>query len=297
LHLQFAYYQSSLVVEHLVGKFGFDTLKQILRDLAGGVPINTAIARHTAPIEQINKEFAAFARERAEKMAPGLEWEKPPAALARSKDGLTEWIEKNPKNFYALTQQAKKLVAEKKWTEAKGVLQRLIELFPAYTGADSAYDLLAFVHRQLKETAAEREVLVKLAARTPDDTDTFLRVMELAAAAKDWPAVAENARRFLAVNPLLAPPHRYLAQAAEATSAAPEAIEAYRSLLKLDPPDPAEVHFKLASRLHQAGDAAARRHVLMALEEAPRYQAAHKLLLEIESKSPRIKPAPQAINF
>jgi tetratricopeptide (TPR) repeat protein len=297
LHLQFAYYQSSLVVEYLVGKFGFDSLKKILRDLAGGVPINTAIARHTAPIEQINKEFAAFARERAEKMAPGLEWEKPPASLARSKDGLTEWIEKNPKNFYALTQQAKKLVGEKKWTEAKAVLQRLIELFPAYAGRDNAYELLASVHRELKETAAERAVLEQLAARTPDDTETFLRLMELAAAERDWVAVAQNARRFLAVNPLLAPPHRYLAQAAEATGAAPEAIESYRALLKLDPPDPAETHFRLARLLHQAGDAAARRHVLMALEEAPRYQAAHKLLLEIETRSPRNKPAPQAINF
>jgi hypothetical protein len=49
----------------------------------------------------------------------------------------------------------------------------------------------------------------------------------------------------------------------------------------LDPPDPAEAHYRLARLLHQAGDPAAKRHVLQALEEAPRFREAHRLLLEI----------------
>ena len=79
LHVQFAYYQSALVVEYLAGEFGFEKLKAILRDLANGVDINEAIAKHTAPMKQIEKEFATFAKAKAEALGPGLDWKKPEA--------------------------------------------------------------------------------------------------------------------------------------------------------------------------------------------------------------------------
>jgi hypothetical protein len=44
----------------------------------------------------------------------------------------------------------------------------------------------------------------------------------------------------------------------------------------------ADTHFRLAQLLQDSGDsAAAKRHVLLSLEEAPRFLAAHKLLLEL----------------
>ena len=57
-------------------------------------------------------------------------------------------------------------------------------------------------------------------------------------------------------------------------------------MLQLDPTDPAEVHYQLARNLNRQGDGgAARRHVLKALEEAPRYRDAHRLLLELAGES------------
>src|SRR5205814_10076350 len=135
------------------------------------------------------------------------------------------------------------------------------------------------------ETNQEREVLSKLAALESDATDVYLRLMELDEAAKDWPGVTENAERFLAVNPLLPQPYRYRARASEESGKTEAAIESYQKLLLLDPPDPAEVHFRLARLLRQAGDPAAKGHVLRALEEAPRFRDAHKLLLEITHDS------------
>ena len=137
----------------------------------------------------------------------------------------------------------------------------------------------------MKETEAERAVLASLTALDPDATEAYLRLMELSAAAKDWAAVALNAERYLAVNPLLAAPHQQLARASEELGKTKPAIGSYQTLLLLDPPDLAEVHYRLAKLLHQSGDATARRHVLQALEEAPRFRDAHKLLLEIEAKS------------
>ena len=68
-----------------------------------------------------------------------------------------------------------------------------------------------------------------------------------------------------------------------------QAITVYRKWLWLDPPDPAAVHFQLARLLHKRGDAEAeaKRQVLEALEEAPRFRDAQRLLLEIENKSPQ----------
>src|SRR4029077_8327721 len=40
LHLQFAYYESSMVVEFLVQRFGLESLKAILRDLGEGTEVN-----------------------------------------------------------------------------------------------------------------------------------------------------------------------------------------------------------------------------------------------------------------
>ncbi len=304
LHLQFAYYESSLVVQFLVEKFGVEKLRKILADLATGKPINQAIVAHTAPLEKVEKDFEAYAKDLATKLAPGMDFEKPrgmagPLGMRPSNgtviippaapDGqpLLDPVKLHPKNFYVLSQQAKKLMAEKKFAQAKEPLQKLIENYPTHTGGDSALWLLAQVHRELKETSQERMVLTKLAALDADAVDAYLRLMELAATTKDWLVVAENARRYLAVNPLVAQPHRWLARASEELKQPTEAIAAYQTVLLLDPPDPADVHFRLAKLFNPTDAKSAKQHVLMALEEAPRFREAHELLLKL---TPEAKP-------
>ena len=76
------------------------------------------------------------------------------------------------------------------------------------------------------------------------------------------------------------------------------AITAYRRLLLLDPPDPVDVHFQLARLLHEQGSSGdeAERQVLQALEEAPRYRDAQRLLLEIKDESPKPDTSPATSN-
>jgi tetratricopeptide (TPR) repeat protein len=101
--------------------------------------------------------------------------------------------------------------------------------------------------------------------------------------------VTKYAERLLAINPLISLPHRSLATAGVAMGKPDQAITAYRKLLLLNPPDPVDLHFQLASLLHARGDSEneAKRHVLQALEDAPRYRDAQKLLLEIIKTSPQ----------
>ena len=140
------------------------------------------------------------------------------------------------------------------------------------------------MHRHFNKPAQEREVLEKLAALDADAVPVFLRLLELASDAKDWPAVERNAQRLLAVNPLLASGHSHLARASQELGHSGTATSAYRTLLATDPEDPAGVHYQLARLLFAAEDPAARRHVLQALELAPRYRDAQQLLLEIVNK-------------
>ncbi len=316
-HLQFAYYESALVVEFIINRFGLESLKAVLHDLHDGVGINEAIAKHTEPMPALEKEFAAFATDRAKQLAPGLDWERPgvagktngvasllsqlfPEKPARghaaeptlSDDELDRWAAAHPTNFWALNQIARRLVAEKKWAEAKEPLRQLIKLFPNQPGADSPYPVLAAVHRALGETNEERQVLQQYVSRDDEATAAYLRLMELATAAKDWPEVTRNAQRFLAVNPLVAPPYRYLAQASEAGGDTPAAIAAYGTMLRLDPPNPADLHYQLARLLQPTDAATARLHTLQALEDAPRHRAALRLLLKLQANAPPENPKP-----
>ncbi len=284
-HLGFAYYESSLVAEWLIERFGLEKMKRILADLGRGVEINEAIAAHAQPIAKIDAEFAERAKSLAKATGAGLDWTKPKTADFANDAAVEQFAAKHPNNFQALMAQAEKLIHAKAWEAAKAPLKKLIELYPNQHDPDGAYSLLARAHRELKETDAELAALNKLAELNPDATDAFARLIELATQRRDWPAVLANSERFGSVNPLSPLPHRAEAEASEALGKKPAAIAAYRTVLKLDPENPADIHYRLARLLHETRDPAAKKEALLALEEAPRFRAALKLLLEIESSA------------
>ncbi len=78
IHLQFAYFESALAVEFMVQRFGTPALKGLLDDLGAGMSSNEALPRRTKlSLDQIDGDFARFARQRAEKVAPDATWEEP----------------------------------------------------------------------------------------------------------------------------------------------------------------------------------------------------------------------------
>ena len=283
VHLQFAYYESALAVEFLVQTAGLPVLKGILEDLGDGVTINDSLASRThRSLDELDLAFAEFARAKATGAAPGATWDALDLPGDANSEALTRWLEAHPENFWGSQRLAARLVAEEKWPQAKAALLKFKALDPSYVGADNAYEGLAAVHKRLSEPAEERAVLEDLASRDGDASPAYLRLMELSEAAGDWEAVARNADRLLAVNPLIPVPHRQRARASEQMGRRDEAISAYRALSLLDETDPAEIHFRLAKLLHQAGKAdESRREVLKSLEEAPRFLDAHRLLLEL----------------
>lgn len=282
LHLQFAYFESSLVVEYLVEKHGLESLQKILVDLGNGLTINDTLARHTGSLDKLDLAFAAFARERAIAMAPDADWTEPELPKRANAELVAAYLKEHPHNYAVLQRQAKQLIADKQFAEAKQPLETMRRLYPNDASGDGHLALLARVCRELKEMPQERAVLERLAELTDDSVDLFARLAELTSQAGEWELTRKHAQRWLAVSPLQPAPHRIAADAAEKLHDTPLEIASYRALLLLDPIDVADLHLKLATALQRSGDLpSAKRHALLALEEAPRFRAAHQRLLEI----------------
>lgn len=279
MHLQFAYYQSSVVVEYIVSKFGVGALRNILRDLGEGIPINETIVKHTTAMADLNKEFVAYAKSLADGLAPKLNWEKPDYKPDGQVDPI--FLSLHPNNYYVLSEQADKLMEEKNWAKAKEILKKIVMEYPSQTGSDSASWRLAQVHNALGESAEEEAVLRKIAPLDAEAFDAYLRLVDIDSARGRWKDALTNIERARAINPLTWQVNAAHFAALKNLDRRKEAIEVGRKLLLLNPPDAAGAHFALAELLEPEDRAGARLHTLKALEEAPRFREAHKLLLKV----------------
>ena len=290
-HMQFAYYQSSLVVEYLVKHFGELCISNILQDLGRGVFINIAIEQHAASLAKLQEGFTGFATGLAKAFAPEADLARPTPLEVNplDKNAIVDWLEANPNNIWALNTTSANLVEEEKFPEAIPLLERSIKLHPRQRGGGSPYGLLALSHRELGQAEEELAVLEQWAAIEDSATKLYGRLMEIHAEREDWVAVGRLASRFFSANPLSPIAHRFMAMAAQQTGRYADTIRPLKRLLLLDPADPVDLHFRLANALADTAPAEAKRHVLQALEDAPRFRAAQKLLTRLA------KPQPPAV--
>lgn len=288
LDVQFAYFESALAVEFLADLGGLGAIRGLLDDLGAGVPINEALPdRFGRSLAELDEGFFDFARSRALAAAPGASWEEPDLPPDADTEALEAWLEEHPGSVPGWRRLGLRLVDEERWRRAEEALRTLKDLDPDGVGPESADALLAAVFRRQDDPEAEREALQSLVSRDAGAGSALLRLIELDEEEEDWPRLAEHCRAMLAVNPLIPAPHRGLARAAERLGETGDAINAYQALATLDPTDPAEIHFRLAGLLRQEGrEDEARREVLRALEEAPRFREAHRLLLELVEGEP-----------
>lgn len=289
LHLQFAYYQSSLVVEFLVERFGLEKVQAILKDLADGTPINDALAAHTAPMKDLEKDFEEFAKNVAEQMGPDNVWAKPD----RNRDGEIEetWAKTHPENYWVITEAAEEALNKRDFESAIPLLEKAIQVYPGQNGTSSAYQTLASIYQDQGNLEAERRILEQWARQDGEASEALLRLVELNLESKDYKSAFRYANQLLEINPLHPLPHRAAAESFELEGKNFDAVAAFQTVLKLGPADRAEVHYRLARIFQKHKDPEAKRHILLALEEAPRYHAAHSLFLEIaEDKTASAQP-------
>ena len=285
IYMMFAYYQSALVVEFIVESYGFEALLKILLDLGNGESINQSIENHTAHIEEIDSQFKLRAKQLANSYAGKMDQAVPEPEVQKDRAKLGDWMNNHPNSLYTLSETVAILFNEEKWGEAIPHLEHWISLNSTqHDENNNAYRLLAQAYRKLNDPEKERQALLEVVRFDGSAVDAFRRLLELGFDAEDWAFLEKHARNFLAINPLLADPHQLLGRASEALGKSAQAVQAYKNLLHLEPTDPADVHYRLGRLLEDSDPHASRRHILQALEEAPRFRAAHKLLLDFQDK-------------
>lgn len=279
VHLQFAYYESSLVVEYIVAEYGLKSLVDVLNELSIGTPINDALRRHVAPVEFLDRKFAEFARKRANDFAAGANWDELDKKPEPTVQYWVKWNKEHPDNLVGLLQQANLLMKEERWAEAIASLKRVNELSPEIR---DAYSMLAKCYRETEQPDKAFEILVAFAKVEASNVELFIELIQESSSKKDWKAVLKYSDQLSAVNPLLTTPHHFMAKAAEELNDDSLLIRSLQVLAKMNPLDAADVHYRLANALKRENRMPeAKLQVLKALEQAPRYRDAHRLLLEI----------------
>ena len=147
LDLQFAYYQSSLVVEFFVAQYGHAALVRMLDDLADGIGMNDVLQRHTGSLPAFDEAFAEFARGRAAGLAPDLEWDAVADEHGQSDDDWLAYAQQHPRNYWALKQAAAVHLRRRQWQAAEEILATLRDHFPNDVGHPNALSLSVQLYR------------------------------------------------------------------------------------------------------------------------------------------------------
>ncbi|WP_160149513.1 peptidase MA family metallohydrolase [Roseiconus lacunae] len=281
-HLQFAYYESSLVVEFIIDNYGTDALNAILDTLGEGIPINIALAKHTDPMERLEVAFRAFARQRAEGFGPGLAFDRPEFKDGTPQEEIDLWASENPANYWARMRMARNEMSSRNYEAAANHLNYLVDHDAATGERGGVLELLAECRRELHQAGEEKVILERYLNESADALPALRRRMELAAKDDEWGTVFSAGEQALEVQPFAAGIHRELIRAATEVGEPERAIDSLIALKELDPIDAAGLDYQLAVAFESQGEIEqAKRAVVDALLEAPRYRDALSLLNQL----------------
>ena len=283
--LNFAYYESSMVVEFIVEQHGFETLVLILNDLENGFIINDALERRAGGLAELDTAFAEYLTGLANSYAKDVEF-------AIETDGEhkldLEALQQNPRHYTAGLTAAAALIRAGELDSAETKLLELIKLFPEDTSANGGRKILAEVYKRQEKADQQAAVLAEHLQRSGDDLEAAVELLSLQVTAKQWPQALTTGRLVMAIDPLQPGVLRQLNVVASSTKDDNLAVDVLTGLLELEPADAARTHFLIAQILKSQNAEQSRRHVLLSLEQAPRYRAAHKLLLDLTDTEPEV---------
>jgi len=267
-----AYYQASLVVEMIEAQYGPRAMTDILKAYRtnGTGPVIQRTLKASA--DQLDKQLDAYVRQRFARQFAAIG-----ATASDALDGPPRG------EFVGLIAEGRNLLERGQNAEAIPIFQRAKALFPEYAEDESPYRYLAAAYKatgDLKRAAAELQAHTLL---NEADYASNLALAEMLEQLGDRAGAAAALERAIWISPYDPAIHTRLAEHLTAIGNRAKAVRERRAVVALDPVDRAEARYQLARALADAGDrAAARREVLGALEEAPSFERAQALLLELQ---------------
>ena len=282
LHLQFAYYESSLAVRYLIERHGLPLMLRLLDDLGMGVTMAEALERRFGQKEALDADFEKYVIELAATFLPETDFESDGFPKNATAEQLDEWEAEHPNSYIAQTIRVREALGQGRLDEAKKAAVELVDLYPDNADPGGGLDLMLKIAQKMQDEVEEQKALERLLEHSSDNISALTRMVELMAAQGDWRSAKDYSKRLLAVQPLVVTGHEALAAAGAELDEPEVAIPALRALKEMEPIDPAGLQFELAEMLYAAGDLrAAKIEVLLALEFAPRFREALSLLLKI----------------
>lgn len=294
LHLQFAYFQASMVVEYLVEKYKLEIINRVLTDLSVGMPINESLQRYTGSIVALDKEFEEYALAKAKTNSTPVQWDEPDFGESPTPAKIKEFHLANPNNFWGIQLYASNLLNQKDYALAKKLLNKSIELYPAQESSGNAYQTLAQIYRIEENPDEEYKILMEWIKYDDQCVDAYERLMTLDSKAENWEQLRNTSELLFAVDPLRNSVHQMLASASIALNDQDLRLKSLKRTLLFGAADVAGANFEIAQIYEKRQQwKSAKRHVLQALEEAPRYRAAHQLLLKINEQEQSTDDSPE----
>ena len=279
--ISLSYYEASLLVEHIVERFGEPKLRALVQSFAEGINSEAAIRKVLGvEIDNLQGTFDTFlgnrfgALRRALKAPDNFNPEMPV-------DQLKALAAANP-DSYPVQMALGRALRQSDPTAAIAAFERAATLVPMSIGAESPYMQMVEVAIARGDKAKAAEALEKLTEQDHTDINAARQLAGLTDPAKDERRHRVALQRVVAVDPFDAPAHSTLGRMALASGQTAEAVKMFRVALAAGPIDRASAHADLAEALFAGGQRdEAKREALAALEIAPTFERAQDLLLKL----------------
>jgi tetratricopeptide (TPR) repeat protein len=277
-HLALAYFEASLVVEHLVELNGDQGLRTLLLAYADGASDADAFAKAFGrTVDDVHASFNGFVEKRYAALRDAM---KDPSTPAKDDNlaALKAAAGASPGSFIAQYSLGQALFRAGDYAAARAPLEKAADLAPPASGPASPRALLAQIAEKEGDTARARR---ELRALLTHDHTNVAAARQLASLSADAPEDHDFALRLVAdLDPFDAGVHGQLGRRLVAKSQFGEALVEFQAALALGPANVAEVHTDMAEALLKLGRRDdAKRSALSALKEAPTYARAQDLLL------------------
>lgn len=256
-----SYMQAGLACRFIERDFGIDRLRGLLRAFRDGQQTAAAIEGELGITpERFDDIFSDYVDTTYRPMAEHLgEWQRTQARISADANAAN-------------------------WTDVATQARRLLDMLPQYVETDSPYLALANAESVLgNESAAlaALEAYFKNGGFDPESLHKLAAALDKAGRQDDAIAVLQSINM---VDPLDQDLHGDLGDRLLASGRAAEALKEYEVALALDPHDKANAWYRVARAHYQLGDTVrTQESLLQALDIAPNFRPAQRLLLELAS--------------
>jgi len=277
--ISLAYYQASLLVEHIVSTRGQQALNTLVRSFADGVDSDAALKKAiNVDFDGLQGSFTKHLDDKFGAMRRALH-DVDTQVDASSIEALKAAAAAKPESYIAQLALGQAL-AKAGDPSAFAPLQRAAVLVPNAIGDESPYAIMAALAEKLNDRPRALREYEAMIGADHTNVEAARKLWTLAEAAGDERLMTLAVTRIVSLDPFDATAHTNWGRMALKKRDAGVATREFRAAIQTGAPDKAAAHCDLGESYLLVGNRAeAKKQALAALEIAPSFERAQELLL------------------